>query len=155
MNEVFRVYISPDKLGIELGGSLKNVIALACGISDGLELGDNAKAALITRGIAEMKRLGVAMGGVGSDAAVEASDLVLLKDDLSGLPRALKIARRTISIARQNIAFALIVKFGVMLLSIPGIANMWMAVFADSGVAMLCVLNSIRMLYQKDNKREK
>ena len=89
---------------------------------------------------------GAAMGGVGSDAAVEASDLVLLKDDLSGLPRALKIARRTISIARQNIAFALIVKFGVMLLSIPGIANMWMAVFADVGVAMICILNSFRAM---------
>ena len=91
-------------------------------------------------------QLGVAMGGVGSDAAVEASDLVLLKDDLAGLPKALRIARRTISIARQNIAFALIIKFGVMLLSIPGIANMWMAVFADVGVAMLCILNSFRAM---------
>ena len=91
-------------------------------------------------------RVGVAMGGVGSDAAVEASDLVLLRDDLSGLPRALKIARRTIAIARQNIAFALSVKFGVMLLSIPGIANMWMAVFADVGVAMICILNSFRAM---------
>ena len=90
--------------------------------------------------------VGVAMGGVGSDAAVEASDLVLLKDDLSGLPRALKIARRTIAIARQNIAFALTIKFGVMLLSIPGIANMWMAVFADVGVAMICILNSFRAM---------
>ena len=91
-------------------------------------------------------QVGVAMGGVGSDAAVEASDLVLLKDDLAGLPRALKIARRTIAIARQNIAFALVIKFGVMLLSIPGIANMWMAVFADVGVAMLCILNSFRAM---------
>ena len=91
-------------------------------------------------------QVGVAMGGVGSDAAVEASDLVLLKDDLRGLPKALKIARRTISIARQNIAFALIIKFGVMLLSIPGIANMWMAVFADVGVAMICILNSFRAM---------
>ena len=91
-------------------------------------------------------QVGVAMGGVGSDAAVEASDLVLLKDDLAGLPKALKIARRTISIARQNIAFALLIKFGVMLLSIPGIANMWMAVFADVGVAMICILNSFRAM---------
>ena len=90
--------------------------------------------------------VGVAMGGVGSDAAVEASDLVLLKDDLSGLPKALKIARRTIAIARQNITFALVIKFGVMLLSIPGIANMWMAVFADVGVAMICILNSFRAM---------
>lgn len=63
MSEVFRVYTSPDMLGIELGGSLKNVIALAAGIADGLGYGDNTKAALITRGIAEIARLGVAMGG--------------------------------------------------------------------------------------------
>ena len=63
MSEVFRVYTSPDILGIELGGSLKNVIALAAGIADGLGYGDNTKAALITRGIAEITRLGVAMGG--------------------------------------------------------------------------------------------
>ena len=63
MNEVFRVYISPDRLGMELGGSLKNVIALAAGIADGMGYGDNTKAALITRGIAEIARLGVKMGG--------------------------------------------------------------------------------------------
>ena len=63
MSEVFRVYTSPDVLGIELGGSLKNVIALAAGIADGLGYGDNTKAALITRGIAEIARLGMAMGG--------------------------------------------------------------------------------------------
>ena len=63
MNEVFRVYISPDILGIELGGSLKNVVALAAGIADGLGYGDNTKAALITRGITEIGRLGIAMGG--------------------------------------------------------------------------------------------
>lgn len=63
MNKVFRVYTSPDMLGIELGGALKNVIALAAGAADGLGCGDNTKAALITRGIAEMSRLGVAMGG--------------------------------------------------------------------------------------------
>lgn len=63
MNEVFRVYTSPDVLGIELGGSLKNVVALAAGIADGLGYGDNTKAALITRGIAEIARLGIAMGG--------------------------------------------------------------------------------------------
>ena len=96
--------------------------------------------------VLSVAQVGVAMGGVGSDAAVEASDLVLLKDDLLGLPKALKVARRTIAIARQNIAFALIVKFGVMLLSIPGIANMWMAVFADVGVAMICILNSFRAM---------
>ena len=63
MNEVFRVYTSPDILGMEIGGALKNVVALAAGIADGLGYGDNSKAALITRGIAEISRLGVAMGG--------------------------------------------------------------------------------------------
>lgn len=63
MNDVFRVYISPDRLGMELGGSLKNVIALAAGVADGMGYGDNTKAALITRGIAEIARLGVKMGG--------------------------------------------------------------------------------------------
>lgn len=66
MNEVFRVYISPDVLGIELGGSLKNVVALAAGVADGLGYGDNTKAALITRGITEIARLGTAMGGAAS-----------------------------------------------------------------------------------------
>lgn len=67
MNQVFRVYTSPDMLGIELGGALKNVIALAAGIADGLGYGDNTKAALITRGIAEMSRIGTAMGGRPGD----------------------------------------------------------------------------------------
>lgn len=93
--------------------------------------------------------VGVAMGGVGSDAAVEASDLVLLKDDVAMLPVAIRLARKTIAIAKQNIFFALLIKFGVMALSIPGYANMWMAVFADVGVAILCILNSFRAMYAK------
>ncbi len=96
-----------------------------------------------------MASVGVAMGGVGSDAAVEASDLVLLRDDLSGIPTAVAIARRTVSIAKQNIAFALFIKFGVMALSIPGYANMWMAVFADVGVAIICILNAMRAMKYK------
>ena len=99
--------------------------------------------------VMNLASVGIAMGGVGSDAAVEAADLVLLKDDISKLPAAVRIARKTVRIAKQNIAFALIVKFGVMLLSIPGIANMWLAVFADAGVAILCILNALRMLREK------
>ena len=96
--------------------------------------------------VLSIAHVGVAMGGVGSDAAVEASDLVLLKDDLAGLPKAVKIARRTVAIAKQNIAFALLVKLAVMLLGVMGIANMWLAVFADVGVAMLCILNALRAM---------
>ena len=88
--------------------------------------------------------VGVAMGGIGSDAAVEAADLVLLKDDLRCLPRAIRIARKTLRIARQNIVFALAVKFAVLLLSVLGLATMWMAVFADVGVAVLAILNATR-----------
>lgn len=93
--------------------------------------------------------VGIAMGGVGSDAAVEAADLVLLKDDLSGIPTAVRIARKTIAIARQNIWFALVVKFGILGLSVAGFANMYLSVFADVGVAILCILNSFRALYMK------
>lgn len=99
--------------------------------------------------VMSLATVGVAMGGVGSDAAVEAADLVLLKDDVEKLPVAIRISRRTITIAKQNIWFALVIKFGVMALSIPGIANMWLAVFADVGVAILCILNSFRA--QKHN----
>lgn len=88
--------------------------------------------------------VGVAMGGIGSDAAVEASDLVLLKDDLRSLPKAIRISRKTMAVARQNIVFALAVKFAVLLLSIFGIATMWLAVFADVGVAVLAILNATR-----------
>ena len=99
--------------------------------------------------VMSLATVGVAMGGVGSDAAVEAADLVLLRDDLRDLPTALRIGRKTVSIAGQNIWFALLIKFGVMALSIPGYANMWFAVFADVGVAILCILNSMRTMKVK------
>ena len=98
--------------------------------------------------------VGAAMGS-GADAAIEAADVVFMTSDVKAIPEALQIARMTGKIARQNVAFALAIKFAVMVLGLLGHASMWMAVFADSGVAMLCVLNSIRMLYQKGSKREK
>ncbi len=91
-----------------------------------------------------MAGVGVAMGGIGSDAAVEAADLVLLKDDLRSLPKAIRISRKTMAVARQNIIFALAVKFAVLLLSILGMASMWLAVFADVGVAVLAILTATR-----------
>lgn len=91
--------------------------------------------------------VGAAMGN-GADAAIEAADVVFMKKDLSSIYEALKIAKASTKVAKQNIVFALLVKFCVILLGFFGIANMWFAVFADSGVAMICVLNSVRILYQ-------
>lgn len=90
--------------------------------------------------------VGIAMGGVGSDAAVEAADVVFLNDELSKLPRLLKIAAKTKRIARQNIIFALFVKAVVLILGALGYAPMWLAVFADVGVAMIAILNAVRTL---------
>jgi len=92
--------------------------------------------------------VGAAMGS-GADAAIEAADVVFMTSDVRAIPEALEIARKTNRVAWQNVAFALAIKFAVMVLGLLGHASMWLAVFADSGVAMLCVLNSIRMLYKK------
>ena len=89
--------------------------------------------------------IGVAMGAAGSDAAIEAADVVIMNDDLSKIARALKIAKKTHMIVMQNIVFALTVKFLVLLLGALGEANMWAAVFADVGVSVIAILNSLRM----------
>ena len=93
--------------------------------------------------------IGVAMGAMGSDAAIEAADIVLMDDDLNKLPVAVRIARKTLRIVRENIVFALAVKFLVLILSAVGVANMWWAVFADVGVSVIAILNSMRMLNAK------
>lgn len=92
--------------------------------------------------------VGAAMG-TGADAAIEAADVVFMTGDVAAIPESLNIARRTRRIALQNVVFALAVKLVVMVLGLMGHASMWAAVFADSGVAMLCVLNSVRQLYRK------
>lgn len=92
--------------------------------------------------------VGAAMGS-GADAAIEAADVVFMTSQLDAVPKALEIARTSLRIARQNVVFALVIKALVMVLGLAGFANMWMAVFADTGVAMICVLNSIRILYRK------
>ena len=88
--------------------------------------------------------IGISMGGVGSDAAIEASDIVLMHDDLNDLLIAKKIAKKTMIIVHENIIFAIAVKVAILILSAFGIANIWLAVFGDVGVALLCVLNALR-----------
>ena len=92
--------------------------------------------------------VGAAMGS-GADAAIEAADVVFMTSSMSAIPDALRIAKSAVAISWQNIVFALAIKIAVMILGLCGFASMWMAVFADTGVAMLCVLNSIRVLYKK------
>ena len=91
--------------------------------------------------------VGAAMGS-GADAAIEAADVVFMTSAMEAIPKSLSIARSTSRIAMQNVVFALIIKIAVMILGLLGFASMWMAVFADTGVAMLCILNSIRILYR-------
>ncbi len=95
--------------------------------------------------------VGAAMGS-GADAAIEAADVVFMTSNMQAVPQAISIAKTATRIAWQNVAFALAVKALVMVLGLTGHASMWMAVFADSGVAMLCVLNSVRTLYRRTDK---
>ena len=94
--------------------------------------------------------IGIAMGGIGSDAAIEAADVVIMDDKLYNIVRGIKLAKRTMSIAKQNIIFALGVKLIFLLLAAIGFGTMWEAVFADVGVTVLCVINAMRNLQTKN-----
>lgn len=93
--------------------------------------------------------VGVAMGALGSDAAIEAADIVIMDDKPSKIATAIRIARRTIAIAMQNVVFAIFIKLLVLVLAAFGLATMWMAVFADVGVTVIAVINAMRALKVK------
>ena len=88
--------------------------------------------------------IGIAMGGIGSDAAIEAADAVIMTDDIGKIDCAIEIASNTVKLVRENVAFVLAVKFAVLAAAIFGFASMWLAVFADVGVALIAILNSVR-----------
>ena len=93
--------------------------------------------------------IGFAMGGIGSDAAIEAADIVIMDDDIRKIAKTKRISKYTLRIIKQNITLALVIKLGIIVLSILGIANMWIAVFGDVGVAIVCILNAMRILSKR------
>ncbi|MGE5380169.1 MAG: HAD-IC family P-type ATPase, partial [Methylocystaceae bacterium] len=94
--------------------------------------------------------VGIAMGVAGTDAALETADITLMADDLSRLPRVIGLGRRTVRIIKQNITLAVLIKFAIFLLVVPGWLTMWLAVAADMGSSLLVTLNGLRLLYCSD-----
>ena len=94
--------------------------------------------------------IGIAMGGLGSDAAIEAADVVLMTDEPSKIVKAIQLSKKTMRIVKENIVFAITVKIAVLILSALGIATMWAAVFADVGVSVIAIINALRVLRVKN-----
>ncbi len=97
--------------------------------------------------------IGIAMGGVGSDSAIEAADIVIMTDEVSKIVDTIKISKKTMKIVKENIIFSILVKIAVLVLTVLGISSMWQAVFADVGVTVIAVLNSLRMLKVKNRRK--
>lgn len=150
--------LSVDEFRAELlpAGKVQAVEELLARMSGDKKDGSNGKKKLVFIGdgindapVLSRADVGIAMGSMGSDAAIEAADVVIMDDDIGKIPRTIRIARQTVGIAYQNIAFALFIKILFLILGALGIIGMWWAVFADVGVAVICILNSMRMLKRK------
>lgn len=148
------------KVGKELGVNQVNAEMLPQDKYNELEKiinsykGTNKKVAFVGDGINDapvlaLSDIGISMGGIGASSAIEASDVVIMTDDLNKIEEAIKISQKTNNIIKQNLIFALVIKILVLFLSVIGIAQMWQAVFADVGVTLITILNTIRILKKK------
>jgi len=134
VNNIYSELLPQDKVKkLELMCDKYNVVAA---VGDGIN-----DAPLLARA-----DIGIAMGGIGSDAAIEAADVVIMDDMISKIPEAVKCSKYTLRVCRENVTFVIAIKVIVLILAIFGVANMWLAVFADVGTALLAVLNSIKII---------
>lgn len=141
VDEVYCELLPADKVAkVEELLNIKSEKAKLAFVGDGIN-----DAPVLTRA-----DIGIAMGAMGSDAAIEAADIVLMDDNPLQIAKAIKISRKCLGIVYQNIVFALVIKFGCLFLGAVGLANMWLAIFADVGVMIIAVLNAIRALRVKD-----
>ena len=135
INEVYYELLPQDKYNL-LEQELKNSNKVIAFVGDGI----NDTPSLARADI------GISMGGIGSDSAIESSDIVIMNDDLTKIIDAIKISKKTTKIIKQNLIFAIGIKILVLILSMLGISSMWQAVFADTGLTLLTIINTTRIL---------